>query len=80
MKFEPAPISHDDDFPEEGVSLTGDKRTEARLCAVQSLYQVIFVGTDIKDVADSFLLHEIPDRKADKKIFKGIIDSAGTNL
>jgi N utilization substance protein B len=76
MKFEPTLNVTEDDFPEDGVSLTGDKRTEARLCAVQVLYQVIFLGTDITMAADSFRLHEIPLRKADKKIFNGIIDTA----
>lgn len=80
MRFEPTPDVLDDDFPEDGVSLTGDKRTEARLCAVQTLYQVIFMGTDITMVADSFRLYEIPTRKADKKIFNGIIADADEGL
>lgn len=76
MKFEPLVETHEDDFPEEGENLTGDKRTEARLCAVQALYQIIFVGADIQMVTDSFLTHEIPSRKAEKKIFVGIMADA----
>ncbi len=80
MRFVPTKDTSDDTFPEDGVSLTDDKRTEARICATQALYQVIFVGMDINHVSDSFKLHEIPNRKADKKIFKVIMEDASERL
>ena len=73
FNFGDLPEVENDDFPQEKTNLTGSKSTESRLCAVQALYQVIMVGLDVNNVLDSFVEHEIPHRKCDKKLFKKII-------
>lgn len=67
----------EDAFPLENVSLTGDNRTEARLCAVQGLYQALVVGADARDVAKEFSVNKLNRRKADKKLFGLIMQEAG---
>ncbi|PZP39176.1 MAG: hypothetical protein DI585_04980 [Pseudomonas fluorescens] len=66
----------EDAFPPENTGLTGDSRTEARLCAVQSLYQAIIMPRDARDVAADFET-KLNKRKADKKLYRAIMASAG---
>ena len=66
----------EDAFPPENTGLTGDSRTEARLCAVQGLYQAIVMPKDARDVAEEFE-GRLGKRKADKKMFRAIMAEAG---
>lgn len=66
----------EDAFPPENKGLTGDSRTEARLCAVQGLYQAIVMPKDARDVAEEFE-GRLGKRKADKKLFRMIMAEAG---
>lgn len=66
----------EDAFPPENTGLTGDSRTEARLCAVQGLYQSIIMLKDARDVAAEFE-GRLGKRKADKKMFRAIMAEAG---
>ncbi|RYG59244.1 MAG: transcription antitermination protein NusB [Alphaproteobacteria bacterium] len=66
----------DDAFPPENKGLTGDSRTEARLCAVQGLYQSLVMPADARDVAAEFE-GRLGRRKADKKMFRAIMAEAG---
>lgn len=66
----------EDAFPPENKGLTGDSRTEARLCAVQGLYQALVMPRDARDVAEEFE-GKLGKRKADKKLFRAIMNEAG---
>lgn len=66
----------EDAFPPENTGLTGDSRTEARLCAVQGLYQALVMPKDARDVAEEFEA-KLGRRKADKKLFRAIMNEAG---
>ena len=66
----------DDAFPLENVPLTEDKRTEARICAVQALYQGVLMGKHVADVAKEFEVARLGKRKADKKLFALITGEA----
>ena len=63
-----------DAFPETTSSLTGDRRTEARLCALQALFAV-GNGTDPVEVRKQFV-SELKARKADRSVFDTIFDEA----
>lgn len=67
----------DDAFPLENSPLTEDKRTEARICAVQALYQALLMGRDVADISKEFELARLGRRKADKKLFGLISGEAG---
>lgn len=66
----------DDAFPLEGEQLTGDRRTEARLCAVQVVFQAKAMGAHVHDIAGEFLPN-VKKRKADKKLFALITEESG---
>jgi len=68
--------SGEDAFPPENAPLTGDSRTEARLCATQALYQSLVMGKDARDIAADFEAR-LNKRKADKKLFRLIMQEAG---
>lgn len=66
----------EDAFPSEIKGLTGDSRTEARLCVVQGLYQALVMPKDARDVAEEFE-GRLGKRKADKKMYRAIMAEAG---
>lgn len=66
----------DDAFPALNGSLTGDSRTEARLCAVQALFSARASGVEVADVAAE-MLADVKARKADKLMFAAITTEAG---
>ena len=68
----------EDAFPSEKANLTGDKRTEARLCAVQALFQSRTMGLHPADVAEEFTRTRLPTRTADKKLFALVMDEASS--
>lgn len=68
--------SGEDAFPPENSGLTGDSRTEARLCAVQGLYTSLVMPRDARDVAADFEAR-LNKRKADKKLYRAIMAEAG---
>lgn len=63
-----------DAFPDTDASLTGDRRTEARLCAMQALFAVAG-GTDPVEVRQQFTA-QLKSRKADRQLFDTIFDEA----
>lgn len=69
----------EDAFPPENSGLTGDSRTEARLCAAQSLYTCVVMKRDARDVAAEFE-GKLNKRKADKKLYRAIMAEAGEGM
>ena len=55
------------------LPITDDARTEARLCAVQAVFQYRLLGVD-EGIADQFVLGPVKSRKADKKLFLALFD------
>ncbi|HEX2859647.1 MAG TPA: transcription antitermination factor NusB [Alphaproteobacteria bacterium] len=66
----------EDAFPLENSPLVKDSRTEARICAVQALFQAKARGQDVADVAAEFAGARLKRRKADKKMFDAITAEA----
>lgn len=66
----------DDAFPLDNMPLTEDKRTEARICTVQALYQALLMSRAVEDVAKEFEVTRLPKRKADKKLFALVSNEA----
>ena len=66
----------EDAFPKLRGSLTGDSRTEARVCAVQCLFAARASNGDVAETAAD-LLEEVKSRKADKVLFAVITTEAG---
>lgn len=66
--------NEEDPFPAHGTSLTGDKRTEARLCTVQAITQSIVTEENLATIQKEFVSRQLTVRKADKKIFNSIIN------
>lgn len=69
-----------DDFPPEKTNLTGNKSTEARLCAVQALYQARLMAEPVPLVSEQFLIYEVGSRKINKKLFKTIMTTLAEGL
>lgn len=63
-----------DEFPADTGSLTGHPLTEARLSAIQAIFQFKITDRTPADVRAEFLLHNIKKRKADKKLFRLILE------
>ncbi len=66
----------EDAFPAENAPLVKDSRTEARICAVQALFQAKARGQGVAEVAKEFGVSRIKRRKADKKLFEAITAEA----
>jgi N utilization substance protein B len=66
----------DDAFPLENTPLVKDSRTEARICAVQALFQAKARGQDVAEVAKEFEGARLKKRKADKKLFEAVTAEA----
>ncbi|MFZ2587401.1 MAG: transcription antitermination factor NusB [Alphaproteobacteria bacterium] len=66
----------EDAFPKLRGSLTGDSRTEARVCAVQCLFAAKASGVEVAEMAAD-LLDEVKARKADKVLFAVVTAEAG---
>jgi N utilization substance protein B len=66
----------DDAFPLENTPLVADSRTEARICAVQALFQARARGQAVAEVAKEFGTARLKKRKADKKLFELITAEA----
>lgn len=62
-----------DAFPDEG-SISGDSRTEARILALQAIFQHVFVNQPLNKVRDEFVQYYVNQRDADKKILVAILD------
>jgi N utilization substance protein B len=67
-----------DAFPEDG-SITGDSRTEARILALQAIFQHVFVNQELSKVRDEFLKYYVKQHDADKKILTTILDDVALN-
>ena len=70
-------LENEDVFPDDTKSLTGHPFTEARLCAVQAIFQANLNEQPFKEVAVQFKLFQIKKRKADKKLFIAILEDIG---
>ncbi len=68
----------EDAFPPEKRPLVQDSRTEARICAVQVCAQALLLNRDARDLAAEFTASQLPQRKADKKLFALVMEEAGT--
>lgn len=70
----------DDQFPPIYTPLTKDTRTEARLCAIQALFQVFLMEKQSAEVLREFVNFRIKKQNADKKLFSVIFEDANANL
>lgn len=68
-----------DPFPEAETSLTGHSLSEARLCSVQAIYQVLLCEEAWGAVKNSFLAGEVKKRKARKALFSELVDDVAAN-
>lgn len=67
----------EDAFPPENQSLTGDRRTEARLAAVQALFAVgLLEGKGDPTTLQKDFAPRLKQRKADTKLFTLIFEAA----
>lgn len=69
-----------DEFPPIYTPLTKDTRTEARLCAIQAMYQIFVMEQKSLDVVREFTNYRLKKQNADKKLFSLIVEEANTNL
>ena len=72
--------AENDVFPPEFGSLTGNPRTEARLLAMQALYQHLLVGTEMKHIRDDFSRSYVKSRDAENKLFRILVDDMAENV
>lgn len=70
--------NENDAFPEDG-SITGDSRTEARMLALQAIFQHVFVNQELSKVRDEFIKYYVKQHDADKKILTTILDDVAVN-
>ena len=66
------------DMPEilsSNQQVTQDRRTEARLCAVQAVYQCLMMPDQpAASIKDDFQRHNLVSRKVDKNLFAALFD------
>ncbi|MFZ2620269.1 MAG: transcription antitermination factor NusB [Alphaproteobacteria bacterium] len=55
------------------TATTDDPRTEARLCAIQAVYQCRLIGEDVRHVQETFLKGPVASRKANKALFAALL-------
>lgn len=67
-----------DAFPDAG-SITGDARTEARMLALQAIFQHVFVNQPLSKVRDEFIQAYVKQQNADKKIMVKILNDVADN-
>jgi N utilization substance protein B len=70
----------EDAFPPIYTPLTKDTRTEARLCAIQAMFQVFLMEKSSSEVLREFVNYRIKKQNADKKLFSLIFSEVNTNL
>lgn len=68
-------LEGEDAFPADKGSLTGHPRTEARLCAVQTLFSAAQQGIDAREAAVD-ALPAVKARKADAALFADVTTEA----
>lgn len=70
--------AHDfSDFPVPNTNLTGNDKTEARMLAVQAIYQSQLLDDKSSDeILREFIVHFIDAQKANKEIFSIIMQTA----
>ncbi|NBX85664.1 MAG: hypothetical protein EBQ80_00230 [Proteobacteria bacterium] len=68
----------EDAFPLDNAPLTGDSRTEARICAIQVVFQALVLQADVADMVKEF--SGLNKRKADRKLFKLLTDELALGL
>ena len=56
--------------------ITGNPRTEARLMAVQALYQYLLIGTGEAEILQQFVSRHVRGRKGDGELFSVIFKNA----
>lgn len=67
-----------DAFPDKG-SISGDSRTEARILALQAIFQHVFVKEPLSKTRDEFIQYYVKKQDADKKIMVKILDNVTDN-
>ena len=56
--------------------ITGNPRTEARLMAVQALYQYLLIGDGEADILNQFVTRHVRGRKGDGELFSTLFKNA----
>lgn len=56
--------------------ITGNPRTEARLMAVQALYQYLLTHEGQADILKQFVSRHVPGRKGDSELFSALFKNA----
>lgn len=68
------------DFPVPNTNLTGNDKTEARMLAVQAIYQhQLMKEMPFEDVLREFVVYHLDAHKANKEIFSTIIHEVQEN-
>tara|TARA_R110000868_G_scaffold190862_1_gene434761 strand:+ start:61597 stop:62367 length:771 start_codon:yes stop_codon:yes gene_type:complete len=70
--------NENDAFPDAG-SISGDSRTEARILALQAIFQHVFVNQPLDKVRDEFIQYYVKQHDADKKIMVTILNDVAEN-
>lgn len=65
--------------PRRHTGVTGHRKTEARLMAVQALYQMMLMQADRQKVADEFTSFRMQGIEVDKNLFQQLFAEAAQN-
>jgi N utilization substance protein B len=69
------PREKEDPFPPAHESLTGHKKSEARLCAMQALYQHMLTELEWTEIAKDFNASYLKQRKASTSLFEPLSEA-----
>jgi len=66
-------------YPPKDETITDNPLTEARLMAVQGIYQHFLLNRDQADIMEEFILHRFDNTGADKKLFSKLMQATIEN-
>ena len=78
--FDTPPSDDQDPFPNVEESLSGNPRTEARLCAIQVVFQSMASENSIPEIKESFRRNELGPREANIPLFLSIVDDLNMSM
>ena len=71
------PKEQNDPFPTAHTSLTGHKKSEARLCALQALYQHMLTNLEWAELMQQYNAAYLKKRKAGAQLFTALAEALG---
>ena len=78
--FDLPPSDDNDPFPNVEESLSGNPRTEARLCAIQVVFQSMASEDGIPEIKESFRRNELGPRSANIPLFTALVDDLNLGM